>query len=39
MAGRAQLRQIDDAMAIEGDDRTAGIDLGGAVRHLFSFTR
>lgn len=38
MAGRAQLRQIDDAMAIDGEDREAGIDLGGAVRHLFRLT-
>jgi hypothetical protein len=38
MAGRAQLRQIDDALAIDAEDRAAGIDLGGAARHLFRLT-
>ncbi len=35
MAGQADLRQIDDPLALDEEDRSAAINLGGTTRHLF----
>ncbi|MFQ3671142.1 MAG: hypothetical protein SNJ84_06760 [Verrucomicrobiia bacterium] len=35
MAGRAELRQIDEPLALSPEDRVAAIHFGGCARHLF----
>jgi len=35
MAGIAQIRQIDDSLAIDDRDRAASLEFGGSARHLF----
>jgi len=35
MAGLAQVRQIDDSLAIDERDRATSLEVGGTTRHLF----